>query len=265
MDRYAIYNLFGIKGFNIAWYGIIIAMGMLAGIALAQYRAKKQKMDNEIILDFVIIGIPVSIICARLYYVIFEWDQYKDNLIKIFATREGGLAIFGGVIGGFITAYIFCRKKKIYFLKFMDIAIPSLLLGQIVGRWGNFMNQEAYGNIVTNLKYQKFPFSVYIERIGEWHQATFFYESFLNVLLLIVILIVEKKFKKNGNLLALYFIGYGIIRFMVEGLRSDSLYLLSGIRVSQMLALLLVPIGIMLLVWIQKKGTYKNIDKTSAK
>ena len=258
MNRFAVENLFGIKGFNITWYGVIIAIGMVMGIFLATYRSKKYGISSETIFDFVLFAIPISIVCARLYYVIFEWDNYKNSLLKIFAIREGGLAIFGGVIGGVTAAFVFCKVKNISFLRFTDVAIPSLLVGQIVGRWGNFTNQEAFGNLVLNERYQRFPFAVYIEKLREWHQATFFYESFMNLILLIVILVMGTRVKHNGYALCLYLIGYGVIRFMVEGLRADSLYIIPGIRVSQVLALCLIPLGIVMWLYISRKGKSGN-------
>lgn len=252
MSGYAIRDLFGIKGFDIAWYGIIITIGMMLGIAIAQKRAEKNGIEKEFIYDFSLIAIPVSILCARIYYVVFEWDQYRNDVLKIFAIREGGLAIFGGIIGGLIVALIYCKKKKVGILKFFDIAIPSLLIGQIIGRWGNFTNQEAYGAIVTNTALQQFPYAVYIERIGEWHQATFFYESFLNFILLIIILMVERRTNKYGYNLVCYLCGYGLIRVFVEGLRADSLYIIPGVRVSQMVAAFLVIIGVIMFAGIKR-------------
>ena len=140
-----------------------------------------------------------------------------------------------------------------------DLVIPSLILGQAVGRWGNFVNQEAFGNIITNPKLQFFPVAVYIEQLGQWHQATFFYESMWNLALLTVVLVLGHKQVKDGTLLSTYFIGYGLGRFLIEGLRTDSLYILPGIRVSQMLSIILVVVGIVLLVLVNK-----GILKTSA-
>lgn len=258
MHNYAIENLFGIQGFNIAWYGIIIGCGMVLAVLLADYRAKKQGYNTDLIYDFILPGIVISIICARLYYVVFEWEEYASNPMKIFAIREGGLAIYGGVLGGIIWAMIFCKKNKFPFLKLADIAIPSLVLGQIIGRWGNFMNQEAFGNIITNPKLQFFPYGVYIDRLQEWHQATFFYESLWNTILLILMFIVFKRVKKSGYMLVMYFIGYGTGRFLIEGLRTDSLYILPGIRVSQMLSLILVAIGVILFASIKKRPDEVN-------
>lgn len=251
-DKYFVENMFGIEGFNIAWYGVIIAFGMVLGVLLAMYRAKKRSIKPDIILDFVLLALPFAIICARAYYVIFEWDSYVDNPLKIFAINEGGLAIYGGVIGGFIAALVFSKLKKIPFLTLVDLAVPSLILGQAIGRWGNFVNQEAFGNIITNPKLQFFPFAVYIEELGQWHQATFFYESSWNMILLAIVLVLSHKRVKDGTLLSTYFIGYGLGRFLIEGLRTDSLYILPGIRVSQMLSLILIAIGIVLLILIKK-------------
>ena len=141
MDRFMIHNLFGIEGFNIAWYGVIIGVGMVLAVCVAAFRAKRAGYKTDLILDFVLFAVPIAIVCARIYYVIFEWDMYSDDLMKIFAIREGGLAIYGGVIGGIATAVVFCKIQKFPLLKLMDFAMPSLLLGQIIGRWGNFMNQ----------------------------------------------------------------------------------------------------------------------------
>jgi phosphatidylglycerol:prolipoprotein diacylglycerol transferase len=216
-----------------------------------------------LIFDFVLIALPVAIVCARLYYVVFEWEDYLNSPLKIFALREGGLAIYGGVIGGFLSAVVFCRINKFPILKLIDLAIPSLILGQAIGRWGNFMNQEAYGAIITNPKFHFFPYGVYIDALSEWHQATFFYESMWNLLLFIIVLIIARKTKKDGILLAAYFMGYGSARFIIEGFRTDSLYLFVGIRVSQMLSLLLVIGGGILLALINK--SYISDGKYSGK
>lgn len=252
MNKFAVQNLFGINGFNIAWYGVIITIGMILGVLLAMYRTKKRGINPDIILDFVFIALPLAIIGARAYYVIFKWEDYSDNIINVFAVNKGGLAIYGGVIGGFIAAFIFAHVKKISFFTFIDLSIPSLILGQAVGRWGNFVNQEAFGNIVTNPKFQFFPLAVYIDNLNQWHQATFFYESTWNFILLVIVLLLGYKRVKDGILLSTYFIGYGLGRFLIEGLRTDSLYVLPGIRVSQMLSLILIAAGMVLLVLINK-------------
>ena len=155
---------------------------------------------------------------------------------SVFQINKGGLAIYGGILGGVAVVLIYCKVKKLSFWSLADTLIPSLVLGQAIGRWGNFVNQEAYGNLITNPDLQFFPYGVYIEELGQWHQATFFYESALNTLLLIAMLISYPHFRKKGYLLPFYMIGYGVIRCFVEGLRTDSLYLMPGVRVSQVLS-----------------------------
>ena len=253
MDRFAIHDLFGIEGFNIAWYGVIIGCGMLLACLLAGWRAKRAGYKTDLILDFVLWAIPIAVVCARLYYVIFEWDYYSQDLTRILAFREGGLAIYGGVIGGIATAVIFCRIQRFPLLRLMDFAMPSLILGQAIGRWGNFVNQEAFGNRITDPGLQFFPYGVYIERLGEWHQATFFYESMWNLAVFIIMMLVARKVKKAGWMTVLYFVGYGLGRFFIEGLRADSLYLIPGLRVSQLVSLMLIGAGIVM-AWLIKSG-----------
>lgn len=252
MDRFAVINLFGIQGLNIAWYGVIIASGLLLGIVLASLRARRRGWSSDLVLDFILLAVPLAIIGARAYYVAFEWDYFAANPEKIIAINQGGLAIYGAVIGGFLAAFLFSRAAKFPFLKLIDLVIPSLILGQAIGRWGNFVNQEAFGALITNPSLQFFPVAVYIESLSEWHQATFFYESFSNVILLVVTLLLARRGAKDGTLVATYFIGYGFARAVIEGLRTDSLYLFGNIRVSQVLSALLVLVGILLLVLIQK-------------
>ena len=252
MNRLAVTNLFGIQGLNIAWYGVIIACGLLLGIWLATYRAKKRGWSSDLVLDFILLAVPLAIIGARAYYVAFEWEYFSAAPTKIIAINEGGLAIYGAVIGGFLAAFLFSRAAKFPFLKLIDLVIPSLILGQAMGRWGNFINQEAFGALVTNPNLQFFPLAVYIQSLGEWHQATFFYESFCNTILLVITFLLGRKGVKDGTLLATYFIGYGTVRAIIEGLRTDSLYLFGTIRISQLLSALLVLVGITLLVLIKK-------------
>ena len=198
MNHYAVENLFGIEGLNIAWYGIIITFGMILGFMLALRRCKKTGVEPDHLYNLVLWLIPVCILCARAYYVLFEWEQYKDNLLSVFQINKGGLAIYGGILGGVAVVLIYCKVKKLSFWSLADTLIPSLVLGQAIGRWGNFVNQEAYGNLITNPDLQFFPYGVYIEELGQWHQATFFYESALNTLLLIVMLISYPHFRKKG-------------------------------------------------------------------
>ena len=259
MSKYLIENLFGIEGWSIAWYGVIIAVGMVLGVILAIYRARKQGLKDDLIFDFILLALPIAIICARGYYVIFEWDSYSGDILSIFKIWKGGLAIYGGVIGGLVTAILFCRHHKFPLFRFLDLVVPSLVLGQAIGRWGNFVNQEAFGNLVENSSLQFFPYAVYIDALGEWHQATFFYESMWNVCLLVAMLIVSRKEPKTGTMTCMYFVFYGLGRFLIEGLRTDSLYIISGIRVSQVLSLFLICGGILLYVFFVRRDKTKNV------
>ena len=271
MSKYLIENLFGIEGWSIAWYGVIIAVGMVLGVILAIYRARKQGLKDDLIFDFILLALPIAIICARGYYVIFEWDSYSGDILSIFKIWKGGLAIYGGVIGGLVTAILFCRHHKFPLFRFLDLVVPSLVLGQAIGRWGNFVNQEAFGNLVTDSSLQFFPYAVYIDALEEWHQATFFYESMWNVCLLVAMLIVSRKEPKTGTMTCMYFVFYGLGRFLIEGLRTDSLYIISGIRASQVLSLLLILGGMLLYVVFVRRnkmkhtylGKYANKDKIS--
>ncbi len=237
IDPIAIHNLFGIEGLNIAWYAIIVTSGIVAGILLGGFLAKKKGYTFEMLIDLMLLALPLAIIFARLYYVVFEWERYAGDFMKIIAIWEGGLAIYGGVIGALLAALIFSKWKKVPFGDILDIGAPGLILGQAIGRWGNFVNQEAFGNVITNPSMQWFPYGVYIERLGEWHQATFFYESAWNLIVLAVLLWYWKRAKHKGNVFVMYLVMYGIGRFFIEGLRTDSLWLVPGvIRVSQLLS-----------------------------
>lgn len=252
IDKIAIENLFG-TGIDIHWYGVIIACGLLIGVVLGVMEARRRGYRAEMVLDFMLIAIPICIICARLYYVAFEWAEYADNPISMLYIWNGGLAIYGAVIGGVIAAIIFFAWTRVRVGTMMDIAAPSLILAQAIGRWGNFVNQEAYGNLVTNPKWQWFPAAVQIQDQGnQWFQATFFYESAWNVIVFIVLMLTRKKIKVRGGVFALYLAGYGIGRFFIEGLRSDSLYW-GPFRVSQVLSALLVIAAILYLIIMSRR------------
>lgn len=247
-------NLFGIPGLHIAWYGVIIATGIVLGVTVAILEARRRGYKTELLFDFMILALPLAIVCARAYYVAFEWPSYAGNFYKMVAIWEGGIAMYGAVIGGALAAFILCRIKKFPFLRLLDIAAPGLILGQAIGRWGNFTNQEAFGNLVTNPNMQFFPYAVFIQRLGEWHQATFFYESMWDFGVFILLMLYRKKAKYDGNVIAMYFIAYGIGRFFVEGLRTDSLYVLPGIRISQVLSLVFIAGGLLYILFRRKKS-----------
>ena len=211
-------------------------------------------MKSDIIFDFAIIALPLAIIFARAYFVVFKWENYKDNIKSIFAINEGGLAIYGGIIGGILAALIFIAWRKVSLLTLTDLVIPSLVLGQAIGRWGNFVNQEAYGNLITDTKLQFFPYGVYIDTLKEWHQATFFYESMLCLAIFIVVLVMSHKKVKTGKLLATYMFLYGVGRFFIEGLRTDSLMVAGSetVRISQIVSIVLAVAGFVLFMFIER-------------
>lgn len=249
---------------DIYWYAIIIVTGILCGLLLAQHEAKRTNQNPDIYWDFTIIAIFVSVICARFYYVIFLWDSYKNNLIKIFAIREGGLAIYGGIIGGAITAIIFCKLRNIKLGVLADVAAPSLLLGQIIGRWGNFVNREAFGGYTDSLfalrykleQVSNVPPSVFDKKIlynGVEYiqvQPTFLYESLWNLIIFILLMLYKRNKKFDGEIFILYLLGYSLGRVWIEGLRTDQLMLGStSIAVSQLLSAILIVITIILLIY----------------
>ncbi len=249
-NPYVFQDLFGISGLSVRWYGALICLGLVGGLVAAYLMGRKRGYNFDMVLDLLLLALPFCIIGARLYYVAFEWDSYKNNLSEIFKIWHGGMAIYGGVIGGVIAALIFCKWRKVPIGDLLDVGGVGLILGQAIGRWGNFANQEAFGNLITNPDLQFFPYGVYIERLGEWHQATFFYESMWNFLVLFVLIWYFKRAKHKGNVFVLYLTLYGVGRFFIEGLRTDSLWMIPGIiRVSQLLSAVLVIFGVAYL-WI---------------
>ncbi len=257
-----------IGGFTIAFYGIIMALSMLAGLWIACLQAKRTGQNKEIYLDFAIYGIIFSLIGARLYYVIFSWDSYKDDLLQIFNTRGGGMALYGSVIAGILTAIIYCRIKKYNFFLMADTAVAGLILGQIIGRYGNFFNREAFGEYTNGLFAMRLKVSEVnpaniTDMMREHMQTidgvsyiqvhpTFLYESLWNVVVLILILVLIKKKKFNGEIFILYMVGYALGRVWIEGLRTDQLQIGStGIAVSQMLAGVIAVVGIGIWVFVR--------------
>lgn len=237
---------FSIFGIDVAWYGILISIGVLIGTSLAMREAKRVGIDEELILDFLIWEIPISLIGARLYYVIFEWDMYKHNPIEAFNIRNGGLAIHGAIITAIIVAIVFTKVKKINFWTIADIAAPSLILAQSIGRWGNYVNQEAHGG-PTDL-----PWGIMIDGIKV--HPTFLYESIGNFLVFLFLYWYSRnKQKLKGEVFLLYIILYSFIRFFIEGLRTDSL-MLGSIRMAQFISIVGILIGASLFIIRRKKS-----------
>ena len=228
---------FHLLGKDIYWYGIIITCGLLLAMILAKRDKQKYGIQWDDITSFLIYALIVGFICARIYYVIFKWDYYSMHLDEIIKIWNGGIAIYGGVIGALITGFIFCKRKKISFFNLCDFCAPYLALAQSIGRWGNFFNREAYGGPTNSL----LRMGIYHTTLNEYQYVhpTFLYESVANFFIFVILLLVKKKQKFDGQIFELYMILYGIARFFIEGLRADSLYL-GPFRISQMLALLFV-------------------------
>ena len=267
-------NSISVFGFRIAFYGIIIGIGMLAGLFVAQADARRRGQDPEIYLDFALYGIIFAIIGARTYYVVFEWDYYKENILQVFNLRAGGLAIYGGVIASIITLVVFCRVRKLSFFSMADSCVLGLVTGQIIGRWGNFFNCEAFGGYTDSLLAMRIKLSlvnanmlnedvlahVITEQGIQYIQVhpTFLYESLWNLGLLCFMLWYRRRKRFDGEMLAIYLLGYGMGRFWIEGLRTDQLILFgTGIPVSQALSAMLVLAALTVLAlhgkWRRKK------------
>lgn len=269
-------NHISVFGFRIAYYGIIIGLGMLAGIWVAQSDAKRRGHDPEIYLDFLLCGIIFGIIGARIYYVIFEWDYYKENLLQIFNLRAGGLAIYGGVLASFLTLFIFVKVKKMSFFSMADSLILGLITGQIIGRWGNFFNCEAFGGYTNSLLAMRIKRSLVnpnmlnsdvlnhliTEGGVEYIQVhpTFLYESLWNLGVLCFLLWYRKRKKFDGEIFWLYLLGYGMGRFWIESLRTDQLILFgTGIPVSQALSMVLILSAAVVLI-CRHRALRKNTE-----
>lgn len=242
---------FTVFGFQIAFYGVIIAIGVVCGVFMAAHMARKEGMNPDTVWDFAIYAIFFSIVGARIYYVIFEWEMYRDNLLEIFHLRNGGLAIYGGVIAAFATCFVYTRLKKISYLKLVDVCVPGLILGQAIGRWGNFMNREVFGGYTDGLLAMRLPVEAVRERDITAQLAahitegvnyiqvhpTFLYESLWNLAVLGVMLWYRRHKKFDGEIGLLYLAGYGLGRFWIEAIRTDQLYLPgTAVPVSQVVA-----------------------------
>lgn len=266
-------------GFDIAYYGIIIGCSILLGLYLAQREAKRTGQNPDTYTDMVIYAIIVSVICARAYYVIFSWDHYKDNLLSIFNLRQGGLAIYGGIIGAVATVYVYSRVKKLSFPLLLDTACIGLVAGQILGRWGNFFNREAFGGYTDSLFAMQLPISaVRVNEITEemWAHVqviggeqfiqvhpTFLYESIWNLGVLCFLYWYRDRKKFRGELFLTYVLGYGLGRVWIEGLRTDQLQIGStGIPVSQLLAGVLILVSLFLIIMGRRRAVREEHGQT---
>ena len=267
-----------IGDFAIAYYGMIIACGMIGGVLLAAAIAKKSGQDPDTYYDLAIYAIIFALVGARLYYVAFKWDYYSQDLTRIFNVREGGLAIYGGVIAAVITVYICTKIKKLNFGLIADTAAPGLILGQCIGRWGNFFNREAFGGYCDNLFAMQLPVSavrssditmelreniIMVDGISYIQvHPTFLYESMWNFVLLICLLVYWKHRKFNGEIFLLYILGYGIGRFWIESLRTDQLLLpVLNYPVSMVVAAVMAVGAFIAIVILRKSKRYEKNER----
>ncbi len=241
--------------FPIHFYGIIIVLGVYLAILLAEKREMKMGFEKETVLSIALWALPAAVIGARIYYVLFNFDEYRGNLVSIFNIRAGGMAIYGGLIAGVLTGFFYAKRKKLSFIKLFDLAAPSIALGQAIGRWGNFINYEAYGVKIENPALWFFPVSVFIPSESAYFAATFFYESAWCFLIVILCLIFEKKhlFRFPGAEAYFYIAMYAFERLIVEELRTDSLYL-GPVRISQLVSLVALFVVTLLILSKNKSG-----------
>lgn len=260
---------FTVFGQDIYWYGIFIGLGVILGVLLALHEAKRTGQNPDTYLDFIIYAMIIAIIGARLYYVIFSWDFYSQHPEKIFAIREGGLAIYGGIIGGVLTAIVYSHLKKKSFWVMADTMAPSLILGQMLGRWGNFFNKEAFGGFTDNLFAMRYQLSqvrasdvttdilqnlVTVNGVDYIQvHPTFLYESMWSLCVFIILLILQRKKKFDGQVCATYFFGYALGRVWIEGLRTDQLCI-GNVPVSQALSAVLIIASVVLYFYCKKKA-----------
>lgn len=234
MDRVA----FEIFGISVMWYGVLIAIGMALGILLALRRAKKVGFSEDELLNVLLIAIPSGIVGARIYYVLFNWSAYRGDLAKILDVRGGGLAIHGGLIAAIFVAWIYCKRKRISILEILDIVAPSIILAQAIGRWGNYINQEAHGG-PTDL-----PWGILVDGIRV--HPTFLYESIWNLAAFFVLIAFrDRVFKRNGQTIGAYMVLYSLGRVWIEGLRTDSL-MFGPFRVAQLVSFGMIAFGMFL-------------------
>lgn len=244
--------------FSIKWYAVLILSGAIIAMLLSDYEAKRKHLPKDFMTDLLFYALPIGILGARIYYVLFKFEDYQSNLIKVFHVWEGGLAIYGGLIAGVGVVYWYSKKHHVPFLLTLDIIAPTVLLAQAIGRWGNFVNQEAFGGVVERSVLEGLLLPEWIINQmfinGAYHHPTFLYESVLNIIGFIVLYSIRhfSKHLKIGDTAVLYVIWYGIVRFFVEGMRTDSLWF-GPLRVSQALSLVLIVASVIIYVYRYKK------------
>ena len=262
---------FTIGSISVHWYALIIMLGVVAGFLYALLFAKREKVETDCLYDVLLWGLPSAIICARAYYVIFNFSLFQDDLWSVFRIWEGGIAIYGAVIGAVISTYIYARVKKLSVLQLFDMGAFGLIVGQAIGRWGNFVNEEAFGSLTDSVfamsskairvelirQEQITRENIMLTNIGA--HPTFLYESLWNLSGAVLLGLFHRYKKHHGQIFFLYLSWYGIGRFMIEGLRMDSLYA-GSLRISQMVALATAVLGVIMLIYYQRKPATFHLE-----
>ncbi|MGB3260111.1 prolipoprotein diacylglyceryl transferase [Paenisporosarcina sp.] len=251
---------------EVRWYGVIIAFGIVLAFLVAQREMVKRGFHEEFLTDLLIWAVPLAILGARLYYVLFKWEDYAGSPGNILKVWEGGLAIHGALIASFITAYVFTKKRKVSFLKLADVVAPSILIGQTIGRWGNFMNQEAHGGPVSRAFLENMFLPEWIinqMRIdGVYYHPTFLYESIWNFTGVVILILLRRVNLLRGEMFLFYLIWYSVGRFFIEGMRTDSLYLIGELRTAQVVSIVTIVVALIIIIYrrmtIKEPVRYKD-------
>lgn len=247
---------------QIYWYSLTMFLGVVVGIIIARIEIKRKKIDKNLFDNMAFYAILFGFLGARVYYVLFNLDYYLSSPIEILKIWNGGLAIHGSIIGAVLAIYVYCRKKNMNFIEILDICAPALIIGQVIGRWGNFFNSEAHGGVVTrafleSLHLPKFIIDgMYIN--GVYYHPTFLYESILNLICFIVLMILRKNKKiRLGVITGIYLMWYGVVRFFIEALRTDAL-MLGSLRMAQVISIVIFIIGLLLIIFSRKREKYNK-------
>lgn len=255
--------IFKIGSFSLRWYSLFILIGAFVAIYLIKKESTRFKINQDFIFNLCFWSILIGIIGARIYYVIFNYNLYKGDVLSIFKIWEGGLAIHGGLIAGFITLALYCKKYKVNVLRITDIAVPGIILAQAIGRWGNFFNSEAHGAATSLAHLQSLHIPDFIIKgmyiNGIYYEPTFLYESLACLIGFVILLVVRRlKYTKIGTCTGIYLMYYSVFRFWIESMRTDSL-MLGGFKMAQIISILLFISGLIIVMWISSKGKFENL------
>ncbi|KMK77462.1 prolipoprotein diacylglyceryl transferase [Alkalihalobacillus pseudalcaliphilus] len=253
---------------TIYWYGLIIMLGVVLGYFIAAKESTRTGLPKDTFADLLLFAVPIAIISARIYYVIFRWDQFADDPIRVFYIWEGGIAIHGALIGSVLTAYFFAKRKELSFWQLADIAAPSILLGQAIGRWGNFMNQEVYGGEVS----REFLEGLFLPEFiinqmfikGAYYHPTFLYESVWSLIGVAILLYLRRLNLRQGEVFLAYVVWYSVGRFFIEGIRLDYLLIGNLLKTAQVISIILVIGAIIIFIYRRKQSNVPRYEDLPA-